>query len=111
MESTTQGAASGGGAKRPVKKVRASILVTRWWTGRDGKTDGESTERVSIPVSRIKLVEPYTQEIWISLAANEHGPGSVRARIFLTDDDYVAVTETVEEVDRLMNVPLGGEAD
>ena len=110
MESTTQGAASGGGAKRRPAR-RASILVTRWWTGRDGKIDGESTERVSVPVSRIKLVEPYTQEIWISLAANEHGPGSVRARIFLTDDDYVAVTETVEEVDRLMNVPLGGAED
>ena len=93
--------------KTAPKKVRASILVTRWWQGSGGEINGESTERVSVPVARIMLVEPYTQEIWLSLVESKHGPGACRARLQLTGDETIAVTETVEEVDRLMNTPMG----
>lgn len=111
MPTTEQGAATGGGTSRR-KRVRASILVTRWMQGaaRSGAVDGEHMERVSIPIARIRFVEPYTQDIWISLARSERGPGACRSRITFEADDYMIVTETVEEVDRLMNVPLGGEA-
>lgn len=107
MSNRTGSARSGPRPPKPKPTTRASILVTRWHQGRDGGIDGESIERVSVPLARIELVEPYTQEIWIAIAQQQHGPGACRARLILKGgSDYMAVTETVEEIDRLMNTPV-----
>jgi len=68
--------------------------------------NGERTERVSLPVSTIKLVEPYTQDVWVEIGRQTR-QGSVRACINLRDGDHVYTTETVEELDVLMNEPWG----
>jgi len=88
---------------------RASILVTRWFAGGEGMSsvNGEHTQRVSLPLSQIKLVEPYTQDVWVEVGRQSR-PGAVRARINLrTEGEWIYVTETVEEVDVLMNEPWG----
>ncbi|HKA65452.1 MAG TPA: hypothetical protein VKD00_07005 [Methyloceanibacter sp.] len=87
---------------------RASILVTRWFAGAEGGgIAGEHTQRVSLPLSTIKLVQPYRQDIWIDQTLSGTRVSSARAQINLRDDDHLYVTETVEEIDALMNEPWG----
>jgi hypothetical protein len=90
--------------------VRASILVTRWRYGSEGGIDGQTTERVSLPLAQVTLVEPHAQEIWASLAESRRELGSCRSRISLTGTNpYIIVTETVDEIDALMNTPITKE--
>jgi hypothetical protein len=86
--------------------AKKAIIVHKWErNGRMGMADGERISEMSVPISRIVRVE--TDDNYKRLLRvrpdSEPTDASFRAQIIFSEDDRVRVTETVREIDALIN--------